>query len=66
MSAGPWLWVSTDDGGTVTDMVSPDAMERLLDVDRKCLVGRTASAVVIRQPDGTEVTFHRMPEADYV
>ncbi len=58
----PWLWVNSTDG----DLVTPDGMERLLAVDRGCLVGRTASTVVIRQPDGTEVTFHRAREANYV
>lgn len=59
---GPWLWVSQDGG----DQVTPDAMEALIMLDRPRLVGRTASTIVLRGDHGTEVTFHRVREADYV
>ena len=52
-----WLWVSAQGG----DMLTPDAMDQVIAEHRSALVGRTASTVVLRQADGTEVTFNRVP-----
>ena len=55
------VWVSQDGGSILT----PDAADSLIAAGEVKLVGRTASTLVIRD-EGREVTFHRMPGADYV
>lgn len=57
----PWVWVSQDGG----DVMTPDAMDQVIALDRSLLVGRSASTLVLRDA-GREVVFHRMPGADYV
>lgn len=55
------LWVSEDGGQILT----PDAADQLIKVGDLRLIGRTASTLVVSD-QGREITFHRMPEADYV
>lgn len=57
----PWVWVSADNG----EIMTPDAMEQIIALDRGLLVGRTASTLVLRDA-GREVVFHRVRESNYV
>jgi hypothetical protein len=55
------VWVSQDGGSILT----PDAADMLIRVGELRLIGRTASTLVV-EDSGREVTFHRMPGANYV
>ncbi len=55
------VWVSQDGGSILT----PDAADALITTGMLRLIGRTASTLVI-EDQGREITFHRMPGADYV
>lgn len=55
------MWISEDGGSILT----PDAADMLIKVGNLRLIGRTASTLVV-EDSGRQITFHRMPEADYV